>query len=632
MTKKQKQSDPFAKLAWDDLDLWAGSSIVGRGEKYQRQGRVSDLARTADGGLIGWVDGSERYATKVVMGEDGLPDSVCTCPYGINCKHGVAVVLEYLEQVESEQPIPQAGARDKRLALLSHEGGMEESGEIATKPVAADVKRFVQDQSKDQLVKLLLELAKQHPEIAQDLSDRRQLLSGSTKTLVARLRKEIHQTAARPGWQSHWDEEGYTPDYSEIRAKLEALLQAGHADEVLSLGQELIKAGLRQAEESDDEGETATEVASCLPVIVEALDRSSLAPPAKLAWAVDAVLQDPFDMCEPFAEYLDRRHPKAAWDALADQLLARLQAFKSPRGDDSFMRNYARDRLSDWVIVALEQAGRADEIIPLCEAEARRTKSYERLVGWLLAEQRYEEAERWIREGIRATERDLPGIGSSLRSRLKEIRTARKDSPGLAALEVEEFVYRPSQKSFVECQEAGRKIRVWPQMREHLLAYLENGTLPWKQKDWPLPATGLDAPTPSPHESFPMFGVLIEIAISEKDPERVLYWYDRRSQSRSGWWGIDDGQVASAIETYAPDRAVAIWRGKAERAIAQVNAGAYEEAGRYLRQAGAIMAREGKQQEWAQYLQDLRRAHARKSRLMEVLDRLDRGPIIAQHR
>ncbi len=631
--RKREPADPFADLTWDDLEQWAGGKIVSRGERYQSQGRVSELAVTSDGGLIAWVSGTEEYATKVIMDEEGMPDSVCTCPYGINCKHGVAVVLEYLEQVGEDRQIPRASEGDERLTLLEGRGREEvfEEGEAGLpEPVRTEIEPFLQDKSKAQLVDLLLEIAEQHPDIAQDLVDRQQILSGSTKKLVTRLRKEIREVGAEAGWQSHWDDEGYTPDYSEIRRKLSALLEAGHPDEVLSLGRELLIVGLRQAGESDDEGETAGQVASCMPVIVEALDRSSLSPAAKLAWAVEAVLKDPFEICSDFVEYLDRRHPKEAWSALADQLLAQLKTFTRSGGGDEFSRNYARDRLSDWAIHALQHAGRSDEIIPLCEAEAPRTKSYDRLVGRLIHKHRYEDAERWIREGIRATEKGLPGIAQSLRNRLKTIRADQNAWPVLAALEVEEFVHSPSHEALADCEKASRKIDLWPAVREHLLAYLESGVLPWKQKGWPLPPTGLDASERSPRQTFPLVDELIDIAIHEKDPERVLYWYDRRPKSRFGWAWVNEDRIADAIEAYAPDRAVTMWKSRAENLIAQVSPSAYEEAARYLRKAGAVLVREGKQQEWTRYLEDLRDTHARKRRLIEILDRLTRKPILAK--
>ena len=634
MAKKKGQSDPFAPLTWDDLELWAGSRIVSRGHGYQQQGRVSGLALTDDGGPIAWVMGSERYAAKVVMGTDGTLGSLCTCPYRVNCKHGVAVVLEYLAHLQKNQRVPKASGDDERLALLasgkSDEALDKEAG--LPEPAAMEIEPFLRDKSKAQLVELLLDLAEQHPDIAQDLMDRKQITSGSAKTLVARLRKEIHDMGMTPGWHNYWNDEGYTPDYSGICGKLTSLLEAGHADEVLSLGRELLIVGTRQVEESDDEGETLGQVAACMPVVVKALDRSSLTLAARLAWAVEAVLKDEYDMCSSFVEYLDKRHPKEAWDTLANQLLAQLKSSEPSKGRDDFGRSYARDRLSGWAIHALQQAGRSDEIIPLCEAEAPRTLSYDRLVERLIRKDRYEDAERWIREGIRATEKKWPGIALSLRDRLKSIRAGQKDLPAVAAIEVEEFVRSPSQKAFADCEKACRRINAWPQVREHLLAYLESGVLPWRQKDWPFPPTGLDAQAPLAREPFPLFGVLIDIAIYEKDPERVLRWYDQWPRTRFGWLGIDEERIASAIETYAPDRAVAIWRNKAESLIAQTKPSAYDAAAGYLRRAAAVMAREGKQQQWTRYLHDLRETHARKSRLMQALDRLSGKPIVTKRR
>jgi uncharacterized Zn finger protein len=90
MPEKKRQLDRFLGLTWNDIEAWAGGKIASRGKSYQRQGRVADLAVTDDGSLIAWVDGSDRYATKVVIDEDGLPDSICTCllPMGLQARGG----------------------------------------------------------------------------------------------------------------------------------------------------------------------------------------------------------------------------------------------------------------------------------------------------------------------------------------------------------------------------------------------------------------------------------------------------------------------------------------------------------------------------------------------------------------
>ncbi|MBW1784908.1 MAG: SWIM zinc finger family protein, partial [Deltaproteobacteria bacterium] len=194
--------------------------IVSRGRSYQQQGRVSDLAVTDDGSLIAWVRGTRRYATRVTMDEDGLPDSTCTCPYALGCKHGVAVVLEYLECLENDRPVPKVKQDDDRLRLLEDDEWDDEADEDEI-PFSEDTRQgidaFLKGKTKAQLIELIHELASEYPYMARDLSDRRQLVSGDTKTMVSRLRKEIREVGDEPGWRSYWNGEGHIPDYSGIR-------------------------------------------------------------------------------------------------------------------------------------------------------------------------------------------------------------------------------------------------------------------------------------------------------------------------------------------------------------------------------------------------------------------------------
>ena len=114
----KKKTDLFINLSWNNLREWAGSKIISRGKSYQRQKLVSKLAVLDNGSLLGWVNGTHRYATQVHSGQEGLPESICTCPYGCDCKHGVAIVLEYLEQMKNNKKIPKAVKNDERLLLL----------------------------------------------------------------------------------------------------------------------------------------------------------------------------------------------------------------------------------------------------------------------------------------------------------------------------------------------------------------------------------------------------------------------------------------------------------------------------------------------------------------------------------
>jgi uncharacterized Zn finger protein len=555
----------------------------------------------------------------------------------------VAVVLDYLEHMKRNKRVPKAVKNDERLLLFNNdhwdgdiEGIADESYYADESPlpkkVESEIKAYLAGKTKSQLSELIFDLAGKFPQIAQELTDRKQLATGTIKPLINRLRKEIREISSDVGWQNYWNQEGYTPDYSEIHIKLETLLNAGYADDVLKLGRQLIELGHRQIEESHDEGETATQIEECMPVVIQALEQSSMAASDKLAWAVDVVLKDDYGVFDAFGDYLDRRYPKAAWNTLADRLFKQLDKMKHSGIKDDFHRNYARDRLSNWIIRALEQAGREEEIIPLCQVEAQKTGSFTRLVDHLVVAKRYSDAEYWIQEGIRKTETEWPGIASELRQRLKEIRTSQKDWFAVATMQTEEFVRYPSEKTFIECQKASTKTKTWFNVRQHLLAYLEKGTLPWEQKGWPLGKSNQAQPDTSFRNSFPMIDVLIGIAISEKKPEKVLFWYDQVQNHKRRWITVGDDRIAEAIKDYAPERSVSIWQTIAEGLINQTKPSSYEQAALYLRKAEKIMKRQKKQSQWKQYLNNLRQKHARKRRFIEILDQSDSRPIISKSR
>ena len=638
----KKKTEPFVDLSWDDLREWAGSKIVSRGQSYQRQKLVSKLAVLNNGGLLAWVDGTHRYATQVTIDGDGLPESICTCPYGCDCKHGVAVVLEYLEQIKKNNVVPKAAKDDERLSLFDGDGWDDEIDDVGdeadfdydqsplTKNAKPQIAAYLDGKTKKELTELIYDLADKFPKMAQELTDRKQLASGNVNSLITRLKKDIREITSEPGWQNYWQHEGYTPDYSEIRIKLETLLKAGHPDEVLTLGKELIELGNRQIEESHDDGETATEIEECMPVIVKAMEQSSIAQADKLAWAVEVVLKYDYDVFNAFDEYLGRRYAKADWNILAVRLLKQLEKMERAGGTNEFHRNYVRDRLSDWVIYALERAGRDNEVIPLCETEAQKTGSYTRLVKYLIAEKRYIDAERWIQEGIQKTEKELPGVASELRNRLKEIRSSQKDWIAVATMQTEEFIRRPSIQTYTECKKINTKIKIWPKAREHLLFYLEKGELPWNQNGWPLAKSNQAKPDRLYRDTFPMIDVLIDIAILEKEPDRVLFWYDQSQKNRRSWVGIGDDRIATAIQDHAPERSVIIWKTIAGNLINQTKPSAYEQAVGYLRKAGKIMTQQNKQAEWNQYLDSLREQHKKKRRFVEILGQSDRQPIVSR--
>jgi len=624
MSLKKNTVTRFAKLTWDDFEKWAGSTIASRGLRYQQDCRVSELATTKDGCLIAWVQGSDMYATKVGFNNTGSPESTCTCPYEFNCKHGVAVVQEFIERTKALETVPEAGEDNEILheieAVFS---GADNDDLVAKEKIEKDIGNHVRAKTKEQLIELILESARCYPQLYHSILEDKQLHTGNIPALASGLRKEIRETSSEPGWWNPWRREGYIPDYSSIRNKLTNLLEANYPDEVLALGQELMAKGAKQVECSDDEGETAGEVSSCIPIIVQALILSSLTPEDKLERAVDALLDDKYDLFYAFDGYLTRNHLAKTWSTVADRLLKRLDTFPPSDKTNSVSVNYRRDQLVNWIVSALENAGRSDEILPLCRTEAKETASYTRLVRLLIKEREWEEAERWIREGIRVVNDNWPGIAQELRSLLRNVYRERQDAAAVAALLADDFVQYPSAPSFLDCVNATDSVQKSAVVRECLMTFLEKGVKPAKQTIWPLPSIDLGIPMKLHRKDFPLYNVLIDIAMYEKKPDIVLRWYDEASKQRYGGYFYSGERIAEAIKDYAPDRALDIWRKIAESLIAQVKPSAYEKALSFLSDMKKLMIQHNKQKQWSEYLQHLRITHARKRRLMEILDVMD---------
>ena len=639
--------DLFEKLSWHDLEQWAGSRVLSRGQGYHRDHRVQGLAQTQTSGIIAWVQGGQRYATEVDF-EDGELISVCTCPYGNNCKHAVAVVLEYLDHLKKNLEIPQITEQDARIALLEgftddediEDDYDEEEEEVETgdsvskkrcKSIPPDLRGFLEGQTKEQLITLVKDLSERYPSVRKDLQDRQNLSKGSVKRIAAAVRKEIQALSSEPGWRNHWNNEGYIPDYSGVKNRLKSLLANGHADEVVALGKELLEAGVRQVEMSDDEGETGNEISSCLDIVFQALPQTTLSPVEQMLWVIDAELEDEYELCYGADSFWKKKQKAPDWDIVADRLLERLNKFQPVKGEDSFSRNYHRDSLTNWIIRALENSGRQEEVIPLCEREAAATGSYTRLVDALRKARRLEEAEQWIHKGIKTTQKQWPGIAKQLKDTLREMREREGNWLKGAAFRTEDFLQSPSLHTFQDMKKVAEKAKAWPEVRAATLLYLETGKLPQLDPTWPLPETGVKEDQETRKSEFPMINVLIDIAIEEKRPDDVLKWFDQRKSKKQFFWGWDgyqEDQVAEAVVDHYPDRALVIWKNVAEKQIALTKPKAYEAAAAYLRKVHSILKKLKREEEWKDYLLKLQLANTRKTKLIEILSRLEGRRII----
>jgi uncharacterized Zn finger protein len=673
------QQSGWENLTWSALEDWCGERSLERGRDYFRSGRVTGLSISDAGDLLATVQGTQRYVTTVslVAGAQEI-DGLCTCPIGGCCKHSVAVILAYLDALEKKVRVPIAGPDDPRWARLNSpdegvadddawtddEFDEEEIDEPPPKAISrksirraaarrqtpADrkekVRAFLAGWSADRLVDLVLKLAADDSEIRDSLEEQAALQTDDVGQLIRDTRKEIRKRTAEEAWENQWDQQSHLPDYQGVERRLERLFETGQFDALLDLGQELFDRGQEQVERSDDEGETASAITRCLAVVARAVPDSSRPAPDQVMYCITLSEADDYELSAPFADVVDRKWPKKVWSAVADGLLVRRQSRSDDNGESG--RWYGRRRQNYWIITALERAGRAAEVLPFVEAEAPITHDYPELVTRLIDSGRVEDARRWALEGIAATKAQWRGISGELHGQLRRMAERANDWPLVAAYDARPFFEHPGKEALSRLVASARRAGLEDAVRAGAMYFAETGKRPTGRNGspaWPLPEVpdpparkGTVRPSAAypthPRKPGPSYRFLIDLAIEERRLADALRWYDGWAEDKSDRFGASQyaEPIADAVRSEFPERALNVYRQRAEHALVSTADSSYREPGRFLRKMKETLDQMGRSAEWQAFEAQLREQYKRRRNFIQLLDRMARDQIIGGHK
>lgn len=651
MPEESKTARVFKELKWSDLQDWAGGKATSKGIKYQEEGRVKEIKFTPSGSLVALVEGTIEYFTEVSL-ENGKLSSVCTCPVGHDCKHGVATVLEYLDLIEQGEDVPVVTEEDT-LVKRSRRGltgaGASEAYEAESSSQIS--REYLEKLEKSELIEILTTFAKKDNMLGRYLRDRQSLASENSEGVIGGIYSELDELWRELKSSDFWTYEGEEiPDFSKVQVRMESLLDSGHPDELLDIGKELMDK-YKGIEEYDEEGDIGTQISDCMDVVFRALSQSSLPAHKKMLYALELELKDDYSILNEPALWKEA-HTKEEWKLFAEALKARLQEAEKEKEQEQeqekeidilYESSWERDYVVDRLIDALRKAGHSEEIIPISELEAERTGNYTRLVRELLDFRQKKRAEEWIYRGIKKLREYEPGTAYELLQTLIEIKENEENWPFVAALETENFFRFPQLSSYIRMQEAAKKIGKWKEIREAALQYLRNGELSVNQPEITeelsilpsiLPKTGLLEVGSLEKIKPPAFDLLIQIAIQEGDTDEVVHWYEELKKSKSeaekSRRSILEEEIANAVKDKYPEVAIEIWKNIAEDLISKTKVSSYEAASMYLRKIKETLESIGKKEEWEAYLRQIREANKLKKKLLEVLDRLEKARIIGK--
>ena len=638
MVSENESADPFRELGWSDIEEWAGSKTTSKGEDYQRSGRVEEIRRTPEGGLLAMVRGRKEYFTEVTL-VNGTLSSICTCPVGGDCKHGVATVLEYLNLLQHGIKVPLLSENDPLLlrARKMHKGPETFESLKPGKNSRPPLREWLGGLEKAELIDILVEFSVKSPSLGIYLRDRQDLETENVGGIVRGIDSELERLWEEAESYDSWGYGSGIPDFSNVQARMESLLDTGRYDELLNIGKKIMNR-VEDIMEYDQEGEIAMEISGCMNIVFEALAGSPRLAHERMLEAFELEMKDDYEITGGHG-FWGEDFSREDWKNFAEILKTRLREID----EGQFPEYSAWDRklLVDRLIQALQKAGLFEEAIPICEHEAEKTDSYERLVGLLLEAGRKEKAVEWIFRGVRKTQNEKPWTAHELRQSLFKIKEEEGDLLFAAALQAEEFFRDPKLPSYLDMREAAEKAGVWQEVRETVHGYLEKGDMPavlarniaeTSVLPKTLPPTGLLEPGSFKEIKPPVLDLLIKIAIEEKAPDEVLRWYEelKKGGDEERRYGnyIDENQIANAIGRQYPDIAIGIWKKLAEELISRTKVDAYREAAVHLRKIKETMEAGRQKGKWKVYLCGIRDENKRKKRLIEILDKLETDRII----
>jgi len=129
--------------------------------------------------------------------------------------------------------------------------------------------------------------------------------------------------------------------------------------------------------------------------------------------------------------------------------------------------------------------------------------------------------------------------------------------------------------------------------------------------------------------------VLIQLSIKQRDPDSALRWYDQwqasvaKNRFRPHRF---ETEVADAVSSTHPDRAVELYCTEADRLAAETNTKLYPQSVSLLKKARKVLKSQKREHEFEVILTTHPDRHHRKRRLVELLRSLRGQPIVNKRR
>ena len=161
---------------------------------------------------------------------------------------------------------------------------------VKTSDVAQRLRKAAAKRTKDQLLDLLVELAREDRAVLRRLAERIDL-EASPQELVAATRQAIVDATDFDERDANRNFDYDYRAYGEVKRNLGRLIDQGELRLAMELSLELMKQGSYQVEMSD-EGLMTQDIEECLAVVTQAVKKCDLPPGEVIAWCAEMAKRD----------------------------------------------------------------------------------------------------------------------------------------------------------------------------------------------------------------------------------------------------------------------------------------------------------------------------------------------------
>lgn len=576
----------------------ATSQSFARGQAYCQSGAVATL--TQRGNLLqSEVEGSdvEPYHVTVQCDATHITTAYCTCPYSFEgwCKHIVAVLLAYIEQPDTVEVRPSLEQLLDRLDL-------GQTRQLLQSLVLAHPRLM---ESIDLQVSVITAVSSPPITAAPKASKTKRQTSVDPVPFRRQVRKVLRD--AVNAWESGYDDDPVTEELLELIAKAKEFSQAGDGDAAIAVLQGITQGCIEDWDQVDEYGADSYEIVGALD---QAWTEAILT--AELTMAQQAELRSQFQDWQSWGDFeISREALRQGWNYLPLQQVLRgeITELGAWEGEPP----HFADDLAAIRLGILERQERYLEYLHLAEAEGQTEQQLTMLARLGRVEEAmataatqmgtvgeaFALAETLRQQGAVESALEIAQVGLTLPGNLLALATWTADlaaaignRPVALTARVAAFTARPSFQDYQAIAELAAER--WAAQRQELLQLLENTS------GWGLEEAKVDI--------FLHEGLIANAIATIKD---ASYYHSPLIH-----------RVMDAALTEQPDWVIQNARHRAEEIMDRGKADAYHHAIVWLQKAQAAYRQSGRSLEWSAYHQQLMQTHARKYKLMAMLQRL----------